>query len=120
MKQTFGQYIRHLRGERDLTLREMAKLVGRSPAFISDLEQGHRFATDDLIKELAKVLRTSEDDLKSHDNRAPTSEMKDLVQSNPQYGYAFRKIVDEAKNGMSPEEIMKRFEQARRGKAKEK
>lgn len=38
----FGEKMRHLRAERNVTLKEMAKAVGVSPAYLSALEHGKR------------------------------------------------------------------------------
>jgi transcriptional regulator with XRE-family HTH domain len=38
----FGQRLRDLRGERGLTLKQMAADLGVSPAYLSALEHGHR------------------------------------------------------------------------------
>ncbi len=38
----FGQRLRQLRAERGITLKEMARGIGVSPAYLSALEHGHR------------------------------------------------------------------------------
>lgn len=40
----FGQKLRAMRAERDITLKEMAGAIGVSPAYLSALEHGHRGA----------------------------------------------------------------------------
>lgn len=39
---TFGKSLRNLREDADMSLREMARLLGVSVAFLSDCELGHR------------------------------------------------------------------------------
>lgn len=36
----FGQYLKTLRESRDITLRELARMTGLSPAYLSDVENG--------------------------------------------------------------------------------
>lgn len=93
----------------DLSLRDLAGKVGKSAPFLVDLEKGNRFPSEELLAEFARIFGTSVEDLKSYDHRAPTDEIRELVQSNAQYGYAFRKVVDAAKSGMAPEQIMEKF-----------
>lgn len=116
-QQTFGQRVRELRTGRDMSLRELGAALGKllksnpiSAAFLSDIEQGHRFPSAEILKELAKALKTTEEDLKKYDYRPPTQKMQELININPQYGYAFRKIVDYTKKeGLEPQELIDRL-----------
>jgi transcriptional regulator with XRE-family HTH domain len=110
MKPTFGQHLRELRTQKDLSLRDLAGLVEKSAPFILDLEKGNRFPSEDLLGAFARIFGTTIEDLKQFDHRMPTDDMRDLIQSNAQYGYAFRKVVDAAKSGMAPEQIMEKFQ----------
>lgn len=110
IKPTFGQILRELRNDQDLSLRDLAGKVQKSAAFLSDLEKGSRFPSEDLLAQFARIFGKSVEELKSYDHRPPTDEIRELVQSNAQYGYAFRKVVDAAKQGMAPEAIVEKFE----------
>jgi len=104
---TLGQRIRELREEKDLSLRDLAKKIEKSAAFLSDIELGRRYPSDEVFSDIARVLGTSLKDLRSHDTRAPVEEIKRLASSNPLYGVAFRKAVDKAlSKKISPEELM--------------
>ena len=90
-----GQYIRELRDKRDLSLRELAKeLGGLSAAFLSDIELGRRFPSDDVLEKMAAALHTTVSDLRQYDSRPPVEELKKLAEDNPAYGFALRKIVE--------------------------
>jgi len=105
MVKTLGQRIRELRAAKDLSLREFAKkLGGLSAPFLSDVELGRRHPSDKVLAEMARVLGTTVDDLRSHDTRPPFDDLKRLATSNPAYGLAFRKVIDEQ---VSPEDLMK-------------
>ena len=98
-----GQYIRELRDKRDLSLRELAKeLGGMSAAFLSDIELGRRFPSDDVLEKMAAALHTTVSDLRQYDSRPPVGELKKLAEDNPAYGFALRKIVEKQ---VTPEEI---------------
>ena len=116
MRKTLGQRIRELRQERDLSLRDLGEKLGTpanptSPAFLSDLENGRRFPSDEMLAKLAQVLGATEEDLRSHDQRPPSRDIQGLVDRNPQFGFAFRRAVEaiETQN-LSPDEFVSRVE----------
>lgn len=105
MSKSLGTRIREIREERDLSLREFAKkLDDVSPAHVSDIELGRRFPSDELLVKMARVLGVSFEELKKLDLRPPVEELKRLVQSNPVYGMALRKLADKE---ITPEELLK-------------
>lgn len=109
---TLGDRIRELRNGRDLSLRELAKIVGVSAPFLTDVEQGRRFPADDTLEKLAKALRTTVAELKAHDTRPPAGEISELSDQNIQYAFAFRRVVKFVKDtGLSAEELVRRVEQ---------
>jgi len=110
---TLGEYIRELREEEDLSLRELAKQLHLSAAFLSDVELGRRHPSDDVLTHLARILGTTAEDLRQHDMRPPVQEMKRLAATNPAYGILFRKMVDRK---IDPEEVIQYLEQRARGK----
>jgi transcriptional regulator with XRE-family HTH domain len=101
---TLGQRLRELRQAQDLSLREFAKRLGRSAAFLSDVELGRRFPSPEVLAKMARILGVPVAELQAYDTRPPIEDLKRLSELNPAYGIAFRKLIDE---GVSPEEIMK-------------
>ena len=118
MKKTLGQRIRELRQEKDLSLRDLGDLlkdaetkVAVSAAFLSDLENGRRFPSEEMIGKLALALGTTEDELQEHDQRGAGRDLDELVGMNAQYAFAFRKAVKLVKEtGMAPDEFVRRVE----------
>jgi len=105
MSKPLGTRIREIREERDLSLREFAKKLGDiSPAHVSDVELGRRFPSDDLLTKMARLLSVPFEELKKLDLRPPMEELKKLVESNPVYGVALRKLAD---HEISPEDLIK-------------
>ena len=68
-KLTFGEKLRQLREEQDLSLRELAFQIGVSAAFLSDVELGRRFPSDEKLALLAKKLNASVEELRQFDFR---------------------------------------------------
>lgn len=113
---SFGEFVRQRRDERDLSLREFAKKIDCSPAFVSDVELGRRYPSDEVLAMIAKVLGTTIDELKKHDTRPPTEELKRQIALNPRYALAFRTLAD---SKVSPDEII-RFAKRRSEEASKK
>ena len=91
---TLGERIRERREELDLSLREFAKQLDCSPPFISDVEHGRRFPSEQTLELMAQVLKVKLKELKDLDPRAPIEEMKRMAEKDPAYAFAFRTIAD--------------------------
>jgi transcriptional regulator with XRE-family HTH domain len=91
---TLGDRIRELREQRDLSLRELAKAVETSAAFLSDVELGRRHPSEPVLKAIARKLETTLKDLQEHDRRPPLKEMQRIASANPAYGVLFRKVLE--------------------------
>src|SRR5262249_48039593 len=101
--------------ERDLSLRELAKKLGCSAAFLSDIELGRRYPSEKNLKDLARILSVTFEELKAHDTRPPIEEMKKLSAADPLYAVAFRTMIDRKP---SAEELLKLAEGMRTQKKK--
>ena len=113
---TLGEYIRELREKNDLSLREFAKRLNLSAPFVSDIELGRRYPSEDVLEKIAKTLGVSTEELRSYDTRIPISELKKLAKSSPAYGIALRKLADKK---ISPEEIIRIAEKKEKGHKEE-
>jgi transcriptional regulator with XRE-family HTH domain len=112
-----GAYIKELREKNDLSLRELAKrLGGMSAAFLSDIELGRRYPSDEVLAKMAIQLGVTLEDMKKRDARLPMKELKELVERNPVYGLAFRRVAEE---GVSPEDLMKLADDQKSGEPSE-
>jgi transcriptional regulator with XRE-family HTH domain len=89
-----GPYMRRRRDELDLSLREFAKRLNCSAAFISDIELGRRYPSEKVLGEIARVLDVKLEDLQAMDIRAPIEDIKRLTQNDPRFALAFRTMID--------------------------
>jgi len=114
---SLGQRIRELREAQDWSLREFGKKLdslkseGLSAAFLSDVELGRRHPSERVLAEMARVLGTTVEDLKSYDVRPTVRELKRLVDQNPAFGIAFRKVLDE---DISPQQLIRLVESTKK------
>ena len=104
---TFGQHIRVLRQAQDISLREMAKRLAVSAAFISDVELGRRFPSDELLVSIAKLLRVPVSELKQVDQRPPIEDLKKKAEEDSQYALALRTLLDSKWTGQEILELVR-------------
>ena len=74
-----GQRLRELRDRANLFLRELAMRIGISSPFLSDIELGRRFPSEDILEKLAAALNVPLEELKRYDNREPIADLKRLM-----------------------------------------
>jgi DNA-binding XRE family transcriptional regulator len=72
---TSARRLHQLRDRADLSLRELAKKVGISGPFLSDIELGRRFPSEEILGKLARALNVPLEDLKKYDNREPIADL---------------------------------------------
>jgi transcriptional regulator with XRE-family HTH domain len=107
---TLGETIRSLREEADISLRELAKKIDVSAPFLSDVELGRRFPSDETLAALAAALRVPVEDLKKFDHRESVADFKRILETNPALGMAFRTAVTDVKAGkITPEELTRKL-----------
>lgn len=101
---SFGEFIRKTRDERDISLREMAALIGCSPAFLSDIELGKRYPADKFLTRIAETLKVKKSELEKYDTRSAVDDFKKATIREPQIAFAFRQIIDKK---LDPEKVLK-------------
>jgi transcriptional regulator with XRE-family HTH domain len=114
---SLGQRLHQLRDKADLSLSELGKKVGVSPPFLSDIELGRRFPSEEILAKLANVLNVPLEELKQYDNRGPIADLKRLMDSDPKLGFAFRTAVEKLKSGeLTADDIIVRLAKSPRNK----
>jgi transcriptional regulator with XRE-family HTH domain len=104
---SLGQRIHDLRGKTGLSLRKLADQIDISPPFLSDIELGRRFPSEEILAKLASALDVSTNELKQYDTRGAIADLKRLMDSDPKLGFAFRTVVEKVKNGeLTAEDII--------------
>lgn len=106
----FGEYIKEVRTEKNISVREAGDRLGVSGNFISQLERGVKKASDEMVKKIAVVYELDEDILYRKLGRIPISVLEEL-KSNPSLQRAMSlvktKNISEEKKRKMEEELLK-------------
>jgi transcriptional regulator with XRE-family HTH domain len=113
-----GPYMRRRRDELDISLRELAKRLDCSPAFISDIELGRRYPSEKVLADIARVLKVKVEELRALDVRAPIDDIKRITLNDPTFALAFRTVIDKKISADELLELLKQKETEKRSKDK--
>src|SRR5208282_5528525 len=82
-EQRFGAFVRRERVAKEIGLREMAKMIGVSPTYLSKVERDE-FAppTEDKVKAIAQIIGCDVDELLARAGRV-ASDLSDIIKQHP-------------------------------------
>lgn len=96
---TFGQYIRDLRLEAGLGLREFARQLGISPSYLNDIEKQKRDAPKAAtVMEIANLLNADKKlafDLAGQSRNDIAADVSEMIQKSPETVHLLREIQDQ-------------------------
>jgi transcriptional regulator with XRE-family HTH domain len=82
-REKFGAFIRREREAKELGLREMAKMIGVSPTYLSKVERDEfPPPAEDKVKAIAKIIACDVDDLLARAGRVST-DISDIIKRHP-------------------------------------
>ena len=108
----FGAFVRREREAREIGLREMAKMIGVSPTYLSKVERDE-FAppAEDKVKAIAQVIGCDADDLLARAGRVST-DISDIIKRHPVQLAALLRTT----KGLTGDDIARLAQQARKAK----
>jgi transcriptional regulator with XRE-family HTH domain len=110
----FGAFIRRERESKEIGLREMAKMIGVSPTYLSKVERDEFSPpAEDKVKAIAKIIGCDADDLLARAGRVST-DVSDIIKRRPVELAALLRTT----KGLTAEDIAKLAQQAQRTKDK--
>ncbi len=113
---TFGQVLREARLAKGFTLRKFAEEVGLSPTYISQVEQDNVDPpTAERVKTMADLLGANSDEWISLAGRLP-EDLPGIIQNAPT---KMPELLREA-SGLTPEQLQKLLDNARKMKERGK
>ncbi len=118
-QESFGEYLKRKRGEKGISLRELARRLELSAPFLSDVENNRRAPlTEERLADLAEVLNLTEDekaemyDIVGHQRGLLPSDLNPYIQDRPYVNAALRTArnldADEADWQRFVEELIRR------------
>ncbi len=111
-EEKFGAFIRRVREEKDIGLREMAKKIEVSPTYLSKVERDEFSPpAEDRVKAIAKIQGLDADDLLARAGRV-SSEISGIIKQQPVALAALLRTAE----GLSAEEINRLIRQAAKAK----
>src|ERR1700722_6023727 len=79
----FGAFVRREREAKEIGLREMAKMIGVSPTYLSKVERDEfPPPAEDKVKAIAKIIACNADDLLARAGRV-SSDISDIIKRHP-------------------------------------
>jgi transcriptional regulator with XRE-family HTH domain len=110
----FGALVRREREAKELGLREMAKMIGVSPTYLSKVERDEfPPPAEDRVKEIAKVIGYDADELLALAGRV-ASDVSDIIKRQPVELAALLRTT----KGLKAEDIVRLAREAQRAKDK--
>ncbi|SDS89960.1 helix-turn-helix domain-containing protein [Winogradskyella sediminis] len=91
----FGNYIRKLREEKQLLLREVASQMSIDTALLSKIERGTRIARKEQVEDLAKALNKSKNELL---NFWMADKIVNMLKDESNITEILKKVEEEIKN----------------------
>lgn len=109
-KQHAGAYVRQIRKEQRMSLRQLAKSIDVSATFVSRFERGEKDAVPSVenLKKMADVLGIDADDLIFRAKKMPT-DLPEIVQSHTGMAALLRTA-----QGLTEDQLRELTEQARK------
>lgn len=108
--QTLGEKVQELRNGKGISMRELARRTGISSSFLGEIEAGRRYPKEAYLAAIAKELGVNASELGELDTRSSVDDLKRLVDRDPAWGKAFRRIASAASDGaLTPAALLKKL-----------
>jgi transcriptional regulator with XRE-family HTH domain len=111
-REKFGAFIRREREGKEIGLREMAKMIGVSPTYLSKVERDEfPPPAEDKVRKIAEIIGCDTDDLLARAGRV-SSDISDIIKRHPVELSALLRTT----KGLTAEEIVRLARHARKVK----
>jgi len=108
----FGAFVRRQREAREIGLREMAKMIGVSPTYLSKVERDEfPPPAEDKVRKIAEIIDCDADELLARAGRV-SSDLSDIIKQRPRELAALLRTT----KGLTADALTKLANQAQRAK----
>src|SRR5215471_616901 len=112
--ENFGEFVRRKRMEKEIGLREMAKLIGVSPTYQSKIERDEfPPPAEDKVRKIADIIGCDADELLARAGRV-SSDLSEIIRQRPRELAALLRTT----RGLSADAVTKLNHQAQKAKEK--
>jgi len=87
-KDTFGNTIREMRGERGYSIKQLATNLKVNYTYLSKIENNERIPSEDFIERIAEAFNVDAEELKLQAGKIP-EDVKRILSENPKDAIAF-------------------------------
>ena len=92
---TFGDRVREGRVAKELSLRELARRIDKSPSYLNDIEYNRRVPSATVVRQLADQLELDVGVMLAAAGRVLGQGDEEYVRSEPTAGVLFRRVAQE-------------------------
>src|SRR5262245_33606188 len=113
-KEKFGEFVRRRREQKEIGLREMAKIIGVSPTYLSKIERDEvPPPAEDKVKKIAEIIGHDADELLALAGRV-ASDLTDIIRQRPREMADFLRTAQ----GLTADNIARLAQAAQKAKDK--
>ena len=113
-REKFGAFIRREREGKEIGLREMAKMIGVSPTYLSKVERDEFLPpAEDKVKAIAAIIDSDPDDLLARAGRV-AADVSDIIKRHPVELAALLRTT----KGLTTDDIARLAREAQKAKGK--
>jgi transcriptional regulator with XRE-family HTH domain len=110
----FGELVRGRRVEKEIGLREMAKMIGVSPTYLSKVERDEfPPPAEDKVRKIAEILGCDADELLARAGRV-SSDLSEIIKEHPREMAALLRTT----RGMTADDVAKLARRVQKAKDK--
>ena len=107
---SLGDKVRQLRNKMGISMRELARRTGISSSYMAEIEAGRRYPKEAFLAAIAKEFGVNVVELGDLDTRSSLEDLKRLVDRDPAWGTAFRRIASAATDGtLTPAALIRKL-----------
>jgi transcriptional regulator with XRE-family HTH domain len=113
-QEKFGAFVRRQREAREIGLREMAKMIGVSPTYLSKVERDEFSPpAEDKVRKIAEIIGCDSDELLARAGRV-SSDLSEIIKQHPREMAALLRTT----KGLTADGVTRLARQAQRAKDK--
>jgi transcriptional regulator with XRE-family HTH domain len=110
----FGEFVRRKRVEKEIGLREMAKMIGVSPTYLSKVERDEfPPPAEDKVRKIAAIIGCDVDELLARAGRV-SSDLSEIIKQHPREMAALLRTT----KGLTADDVTRLAREAQRAKDK--